>query len=209
VAPPCAPLHCVRGPVRKCVRGRPFNGIVRHLLISIVKHDLVRLVLLLFLCAPVMGLAQQGVILTPTLVSFPALHIGSTSVPATITVTNPDAVPHTIFVYIEFGCVPDTPCNVPPGWFTDFPFVTNCTQAPLLPGSSCTVEVTFKPTGGGARTSALTVYPQFIFTVPPVPLAGVGTIESIPALGPWQLLLVAGLLMLTGILTRRRVRGDA
>ena len=28
MAAPCAPWHCVRGPVRKCGRGRPFNGIV-------------------------------------------------------------------------------------------------------------------------------------------------------------------------------------
>jgi hypothetical protein len=32
VAAPCAPYHCVRGPVRKCGRGGPFNGIVsRHM----------------------------------------------------------------------------------------------------------------------------------------------------------------------------------
>jgi len=29
VAAPCAPWHCVRGPVRKFVVTRPFNGIVR------------------------------------------------------------------------------------------------------------------------------------------------------------------------------------
>ena len=30
MAAPCARLQLVRGPVRKCSRGRPFNGIVRH-----------------------------------------------------------------------------------------------------------------------------------------------------------------------------------
>jgi hypothetical protein len=30
VAAPCAPWHCLRGPVRDRVRGRPFNGIVRQ-----------------------------------------------------------------------------------------------------------------------------------------------------------------------------------
>ena len=31
MAAPCAPCHCVRGPVRKGGRGRPFNGIVSQL----------------------------------------------------------------------------------------------------------------------------------------------------------------------------------
>ena len=30
MAAPCARWQFVRGPVRKCARGRPFNGIVRH-----------------------------------------------------------------------------------------------------------------------------------------------------------------------------------
>ena len=30
MAAPCAPWHCVRGPVRKCRVTRPFNGIVRE-----------------------------------------------------------------------------------------------------------------------------------------------------------------------------------
>ena len=30
MASPCAPWHCVRGPVSGGSRGRPFNGIVRH-----------------------------------------------------------------------------------------------------------------------------------------------------------------------------------
>ena len=34
VAAPCAPWHCVRGPVRKCGVTRPFNRIVSHHTVS-------------------------------------------------------------------------------------------------------------------------------------------------------------------------------
>jgi hypothetical protein len=48
VAAPCAPSHCVRGPVRKHSAGRPFNGIVsRHMAQGIV----MRLVVAAFLGA--------------------------------------------------------------------------------------------------------------------------------------------------------------
>lgn len=167
---------------------------------------LARAALLFCLCGPASALAQQGVVIVPPSVSFPPQAIGTSSVPVTLTVTNPDPVPHTIFTYIAFGCVGFT-CPIPPGWYTDFSFVTDCTQSPLLPGASCTVDITFTPTGPGPRNSSLTVYPQFVFTVPPVPLSGTGTDpRAIPTLGPGQLLLLAGLLMGAAIRIGRRTR---
>jgi hypothetical protein len=38
VAAPCAPWHCVRGPVRSGCGGRPFNTIVRHLQMGYEAH---------------------------------------------------------------------------------------------------------------------------------------------------------------------------
>lgn len=76
----------------------------------------------------------------PTSLTFPSTAIGKSSKPKPVTVT---AEQETLLI----GSI------VPTG---DYSETNNC-PASLAPGSSCTVNVTFKPTAAGTRTGSLTI----------------------------------------------------
>jgi hypothetical protein len=76
------------------------------------------------------------------------------------------------------------------------------------PGGTCTVDVTFRPTGTGLRRSAIVIYPDNIFSNPPVRIQGIGIVAPVPASGRPQLLLLATLLVL-GAFCFSRLRRQA
>jgi len=76
----------------------------------------------------------------PTSLTFPSTAIGKSSKPKPVTVT---AEQETLLI----GSI------VPTGDFTQ----TNNCPASLAPGTSCTVNVTFKPTAAGTRTGTLVI----------------------------------------------------
>jgi hypothetical protein len=88
------------------------------------------------------GTMPASLSLNPTTLSFPAMLIGTTSAPMSITVSNPGSAPL------------NTPTLAITG---DFAIQSNgCTQA-IVAGGSCTVAVTFTPTVSGGRSGFLTV----------------------------------------------------
>jgi hypothetical protein len=83
-----------------------------------------------------------------------------------------------------------------------FSIVTDgCTGQALAPGASCTIVIGFTPIAEVASNSAFNVVAGG--TTIPVALTGVGTLAVIPTLSEWALLLLAGLVLLTGFAALR------
>jgi len=112
------------------------------------------------------GSGTGSIILTlsPPLLSFGSVMVGTSSSPQTVTVTNIGTVAAS-FVS-PFGL---TIGGADPKDFEEQP---SCGTS-LAPNSSCTVAVTFKPTASGARTG-LFVVRQGAASVQ-IPLSGTGT----------------------------------
>jgi hypothetical protein len=108
-----------------------------------------------------MGGSGTYLLESPTSLSFGNQAVGTSSAPMTVTLTNEATTQ-----YVHLGPV------VISGDFKDFSETTTCGSS-ILPGTSCTVTVTFTPTETGARTGTLGINgtggPQN------VPLTGTGT----------------------------------
>jgi hypothetical protein len=105
----------------------------------------------------------SGFTASPTALNFPPTRIGvgSTSAPQTVTFTNNTAAP----VGINIASILNSdsisgadPYDFRPGDYTN---VTNGFEncpAPVLPGATCSVQITFSPLATGARSAYLTVF---------------------------------------------------
>jgi hypothetical protein len=82
--------------------------------------------------------------LSTTSLTFGEQNVGTTSAEQTVTVTNSGAGPLVIFSIGASG---------------DFPQTHNCPISPATigPSASCTISLTFRPTGGGTRSGSLII----------------------------------------------------
>jgi hypothetical protein len=103
-----------------------------------------------------------AVTLSPTSLKFPSLPLGSTSSVQTVTLTNSGSATLTL------DTVAVTGTNA-----SDFIAANKC--AGTIPaGSSCSINVTFKPTALGARAASLTLTDNATNSPQTVPLTGTG-----------------------------------
>jgi phosphodiesterase/alkaline phosphatase D-like protein len=126
--------------------------------------------------APLSGSFPQ-VSLNPASVNFGTQNNGTTSAPVPVTVTNAGNVALTI------GSVTITGPQA--GDFAQ----TNTCGSPVAPATSCTINVTFTPTTGGARSATLTMSDNAPGSPHTVPLSGTGAGLSI---SPRTVVVVAG-----------------
>ena len=120
----------------------------------------------------------------PRALYFPRIEIGQIA-SGTLVVTNADTVVKSISVWkYNVNCPPPgtypSTCPAPPPGFGDFELSGSCSNATLLPGSSCEVHVAFRPTGYGLR-SASAYISAGAATVGLTPLAGEGPPAPVPA----------------------------
>src|ERR671927_1068321 len=112
--------------------------------------------------------AAPAVSFTPTSLTFPAQAIGTTSAPQSITVTNTGNAG----LFINSAAVRNT---------LEFTEVSDgCSGVTLAPGTSCSVSITFSPTGTGTRSAAFTLTDNAANSPQTVPLAGTGTGQNPP-----------------------------
>jgi FG-GAP-like repeat len=92
------------------------------------------------------GLTATSVALSVDPMNFAPQTVGTASTPMTLTLTNEGNVYLLFFDVSIFG-----------SGFESFSFTggSNCTDAALYPGESCSVSVTFKPTKTGVRTATI------------------------------------------------------
>lgn len=91
---------------------------------------------------------QGGIVLNPAGLVFSAQSIGTASQPETVTLTNQDSSA----VTIASGAVTIVGANA-----ADFAETDDCQNTSLATGASCTISVTFDPTGTGTRTAQIQV----------------------------------------------------
>ncbi|HEY6763568.1 MAG TPA: choice-of-anchor D domain-containing protein [Candidatus Sulfotelmatobacter sp.] len=94
---------------------------------------------------PVSGTGTTSVSVTPTSITFPTQVLNTTSAPQPVTLTNGTASALAISSIAVSG-----------GNASDFPETNNCGTS-LASGSSCTINVSFKPTNINHRASTLTI----------------------------------------------------
>lgn len=112
-----------------------------------------------------------GVSLAPSSLTFTAQDVGSPSSPQTVTLQNTGTGPLTI------SSISFTGANV-----SDFSQKDNCPAGPaatLATGLSCTIDVTFNPTGTGARTASLSVSDDAGSSPQAVAVSGTGTAPAV------------------------------
>jgi hypothetical protein len=102
----------------------------------------------------------SGFTVSPAEIDFPATRIGSTSSPLSFTFTNNTTAPVGIDIATLTYYSP-TFTGANPGDFSiyaDHTFASseNC-PTPVMPGATCTLQFTFKPTATGARSAYLTI----------------------------------------------------
>jgi hypothetical protein len=108
---------------------------------------------------------------TPSTVEFGSVTIGSTSSARSFTVTNDGSLPTTIGTLLVSG-----------GEASEFPLAGGtCAGATLAAGATCSVSVSFKPGGTGARTASMDVAGSGGAAVS-VALSGTGANPPKPAL---------------------------
>jgi hypothetical protein len=147
----------------------------------------------------------QIIAMAPNPAVFPAQTIGTSSPAQVITVTNISTDPIRILTVAYDGtiCLPLLPCPGDPPGFHDFTFTSDCLAAPLQPSGTCSVNVTFTPTGAGLRRSRIFVdAPTTLFAIASVSLSGTG-ISPIPTMTQFGLFLLGALLLISAL---RRVR---
>lgn len=109
--------------------------------------------------------------LTPSSLAFSAEDVGSISSPLSVTLQNTGSGPLTI------SSVSFTGTNAP-----DFSQKNNCPAGPaatLAAGLSCTIDVTFDPTGTGSRAASLAVTDDAASSPQTIALVGVGTAPAL------------------------------
>ncbi len=116
------------------------------------------------------GTLLPAVTLSSTAIAFGAHSVNSASPSTTVTLMNTDLV---------------TPLNISNFNLTgsnasDFSRAGTCSTAPVAPNGSCTLIMTFSPTGTGARAATLTLVSNALGHQS-IALSGTGTIPSAPA----------------------------
>src|ERR671930_1336293 len=107
--------------------------------------------------------AAPAVTFAPTSLTFAAQAIGTTSAPQSVTVTNTGNAS----LFINSAAVPNT---------LDFTEVNDgCSGLTLAAGTSCSVSITFSPTGTGTRSAAFTLTDNAANSPQKVPITGTGT----------------------------------
>lgn len=121
---------------------------------------------------PLSGIGTAiSVSLTPSSLGFSAQDVGSTSDPQSVTLQNTGSGPLTI------SSLSFTGANT-----SDFFQKNDCpagAAATLAPGLSCTIDVTFAPTGTGSRAASLTVSDDAASSPQSVALSGTGTAPAV------------------------------
>ena len=113
--------------------------------------------------APPPPAAAPSVTFTPTSLTFAAQAIGTTSAPQSITITNTGKAS----LFINSAAVPNT---------LDFTEVNDgCSGLTLAAGTSCSVSITFSPTGSGTRSATFTLTDNAAGSPQRVPMTGTGT----------------------------------
>ena len=102
--------------------------------------------------------ASNGVALSATTLSFAAQNLGTTSAAQTVTLTNNGSTPLNIASIVASG---------------DYAVTHNC-GAGIGAGGFCTLNITFTPTATGARTGAVTLTDDSIFSTKTISLSGTG-----------------------------------
>jgi hypothetical protein len=110
---------------------------------------------------------DTAAILTSTSLSFGNQAVGTTSGALSTSLVNTANTPVAISSIVASG---------------DFTQTNNCGTS-LAISSSCTINVTFHPTAGGARTGSLTVNSNTRVPIPPATLSGTGTAPA-PGFNP-------------------------
>jgi Galactose oxidase, central domain/Cep192 domain 4 len=118
------------------------------------------------------GGGTPAVTLSPTSLGFPSQSDGSTSPPASVTLTNTGTAALTIASIGIAGA------NA-----ADFAETSNCSIS-LAAGANCAVSVTFKPSLVGTETAALTISDNAAGSPQSVPLTGQGTAPAIQPPAP-------------------------
>jgi hypothetical protein len=103
-----------------------------------------------------------NLLVSPLSINFGNQAVGTSSAPATVTLTNESSTQP-----VSIGPIDIT------GERKDFTETTNCTQN-ILPGTSCTISVTFTPSVKGARSASLPIN-MGALGVETVSLSGTGT----------------------------------
>src|SRR3954454_9797143 len=109
--------------------------------------------------------ATPAVAFTPTSLTFAAQAIGTTSAPQSITITNTGNAPLFINSAATRGANP-----------LDFTQMGDgCSGLTLAAGTSCSVSITFSPTGSGTRSATFTLTDNAAGSPQRVPMTGTGT----------------------------------
>jgi len=115
------------------------------------------------------SLAQPGITLSATSLSFSAQQVATQSVAQTITITSSGNAPVTFGLPLVTG---------------DFAETDTCAGQTLAVNATCTVSVVFAPTATGARSGLLTVYANVSGGQATGALTGVGTAAADITLNP-------------------------
>jgi hypothetical protein len=112
------------------------------------------------------GLTSTSVALSPSPMNFAPQKVGTSSAPMTLSVTNDGTV------YLLFYQV-----SIVGSDLKDFLLSggSNCTNAALFPGETCTVSVTFKPTKTGPRSAIIKFIDNGLGSPEVATLSGTGT----------------------------------
>ncbi len=111
------------------------------------------------------GLTATSVALSADPMNFAPQTVGTASAPMTLTLTNEGNV-YLLFFKVSIG-------GTDPKSFS-FTGGSNCTDAALYPGETCSVSVTFKPTKTGMRTATLKFIDTGLGSPEEATLAGIG-----------------------------------
>jgi hypothetical protein len=118
------------------------------------------------------SLAQPGITLSASSLSFVAQQVATQSVAQTITITSSGTAPVTFGSPVVSG---------------DFAETDTCAGQTLAVNATCTVSVVFAPTATGARSGLLTVYANVSGGQATVALTGAGTAAADITLNPLAL----------------------
>jgi hypothetical protein len=114
--------------------------------------------------------AAPAVAFTPTSLTFAAQDVGTTSAPQSITVTNTGNAG----LFINSAATRGTNA-------LDFTQVSDgCSGLTLPAGTSCSVSITFSPTGTGTRSATFTLTDNAANSPQTVPITGTGTGQNPP-----------------------------
>jgi uncharacterized repeat protein (TIGR03803 family) len=108
---------------------------------------------------PLTGTGMNGIVFSPSTMTFPSQYVGTAGLPQTVTLTNNG---NTAIAIMNVTASP-----------SDFAPLSSCGNS-LAPGAACSVGVFFDPTASGTRNGVLTVTDNAFDGPQAVPLTGTG-----------------------------------